>query len=58
MAVTTINELIAQRDEIKNKKKQIYEIETSIGTILLLRRQKIQICFLKTSYTLETFQSS
>ncbi len=34
MAVTTINELIAQRDEIKNKKKQIYEIETSVGTIL------------------------
>ena len=32
MAVT-IADLIAQRDQIKNKRKELYDLETSIGTI-------------------------
>lgn len=34
MAVT-IADLIAQRDQIKNKRKELYDLETSIGTITI-----------------------
>lgn len=34
MAVT-INELIAKREAIKNKKNNLYDLETSIGTIVV-----------------------
>ena len=34
MAVT-VADLIARREEIKNKRKDRYEIETSIGTIIV-----------------------
>ena len=34
MAILTLQELIAQRESIKDKRNQKYEIETSLGTIL------------------------
>ncbi len=34
MAVT-VTDLIAKREEIKNKRKNLYDIETSIGTIVV-----------------------
>lgn len=34
MAVATIQELIARREAIAAKKKQLYELETSVGTII------------------------
>ena len=33
MAATTIQELIARREQIKDSKKKKYDIETSIGTV-------------------------
>lgn len=35
MAVVTIEELINQRELIDERKKQLYELETSVGTILV-----------------------
>ena len=34
MAVT-VADLIARREEIKNKRKELYDIETSVGTIIV-----------------------
>ena len=34
MAVT-IAELIAQREQLKNKRKEIYDLDTSVGTIVV-----------------------
>ena len=34
MAVT-VADLIARREEIKNKRKELYDIETSVGTLIV-----------------------
>lgn len=42
MAIS-INELLAKKDEIKNKKKALYDLETSIGTITIKTPSKALI---------------
>lgn len=37
MAAVTLQELIAQREQINEKKKQLHEIETSVGTFVVKR---------------------